>query len=112
MNSHSEQHPIADQYLVSIFKSLKRAEMYLYVVKSQGLNNVPAELKEIFGEPIPVFDLLLTRDKKLARADAKEVMSKLHQTGFYLQMPPPEEKIPELVRVSEEMPAMGRHDQE
>lgn len=71
-----------------IFKSARREEMYLYVEKSRGLDAVPEELLGRFGKAIPVMVLPLTPDRKLARADATDVLDNIAKQGFYLQMPP------------------------
>ena len=74
--------------LCSVFKSPRREEMYLFVDKSRGLEPVPADLLESFGEPQPVMVVKLDPGRKLARADAAEVISNIETQGFYLQMPP------------------------
>ena len=74
--------------LIEIFRSSRKEEMYLYVDKAQGLKKVPEVLLKQFGAPEPAMTLLLTPDKKLARADAAEVLDKIESEGFYLQMPP------------------------
>ena len=75
--------------LVSIYKSPRRAEMYLYLHKAALVEKtVPPALLEAFGKPEHVFDLLLTPGKKLARADVACVLKALDDTGYYLQMPP------------------------
>lgn len=77
-----------ERALVSIFRSSRRAEMYLYVPRPARLDALPAGLLESFGEPQPVMDLLLTRERKLARADVGRVLDDIQRQGFYLQMPP------------------------
>lgn len=78
--------------LVSIYKSPKRAEMYLYLYNSASVEKtVPEALLRAFGKPKHVFDLLLTPAKKLARADTACVLKALNDTGYYLQLPPPEQ---------------------
>ena len=78
--------------LVSIYKSPKRAEMYLYLYNSASVEKtVPEALLRAFGKPKHVFDLLLTPAKKLARADTASVLKALNDTGYYLQLPPPEQ---------------------
>ncbi len=74
--------------IVSIYKSPKKDEMYLYVEKAKGFSKVPEALLEQFGQAIHVTDMLLTPEKKLARADAEKVIEQLQDPGFYLQMPP------------------------
>lgn len=75
----------------SIYKSSKKDEMYLYVLKANGLKSVPESLLSVFGKPRHVSDLLLDAERKLARADVKQVLEMIATQGFYLQMPPPPE---------------------
>ncbi|MFY0665682.1 MAG: YcgL domain-containing protein [Natronospirillum sp.] len=77
--------------MISIYKSSKRAETYVYVLRKEALSRVPEALMEIFGKPIKVTDMLLTPERKLARAKADTVLLALEEQGFYLQMPPPKE---------------------
>lgn len=74
--------------ICQVFRSPRRAEMYLYVDKARGLEDLPEALLAHFGEPQPVMTLLLTPERKLARASAAEVLAKIDSEGFYLQMPP------------------------
>lgn len=74
--------------LVSIYKSPKNDEMYLYVARTVGLEKVPETLLKQFGTAVHVTDMILTPDKKLARADASRVLDQIESAGFYLQMPP------------------------
>lgn len=77
--------------ICSIYKSPKKDEMYLYVRKTEGFSRVPEALMAMFGTPKLFGTLLLTPEKKLARADAVLVLSNLEEKGFYLQMPPQRE---------------------
>lgn len=79
--------------LVSIYRSNRKDEMYLYVLKKEGFARVPALLLEQFGQPAHSMDLLLTEQKKLARADVKKVLADLQEKGFYLQMPSLKEQV-------------------
>lgn len=74
--------------LVQIFRSQDQQEMYLYVDKAIGLVDVPASLLKRFGEPEALMVLLLTPEYKLARVDAVEVLTRIQEQGFFLQMPP------------------------
>lgn len=74
--------------LCDIYGSTKHEAMYLYVAKETGLEPVPEDLLNRFGESKRIMTLLLTPEKKLARANAQEVMSAIQSQGFYLQMPP------------------------
>lgn len=75
----------------SIYKSSRKDEMYLYVPKADGLQQVPATLMSVFGSPRHVTDMMLTPERRLARADIAQVLEKIASQGFYLQMPPPPE---------------------
>ena len=70
-----------------------REEMYLYVDKAGGLKDLPEDLMRRFGEPQSVMILALTADRKLARANAVEVLEAIEEHGFYLQMPPTPEEL-------------------
>ena len=74
--------------LCQIFSSSRKQEMYLYVDKERGLQDVPESLLAQFGEAAPVMLVLLTPQYKLARADAAVVLASIAEQGFYLQMPP------------------------
>ncbi len=76
--------------LCEVFRSPRREGMYLYVDKQQGIAELPEALLTTFGTPESVMTLLLTPDRKLARADAATVLDAIEQNGFYLQMPPTE----------------------
>lgn len=76
------------KHLIEIFRSSRKEEMYLYVEKSTGLKDVPEVLMKQFGEAESVMTLLLEPSRKLARADAAEVLSGIEEQGYYLQMPP------------------------
>ena len=89
---------------VSAYKSPKKDELYLFVPKDKGLDELPQELLVMFGDPKHVIDYELTPDRKLPRADAKEVLSSLETKGYYMQMPPSEEEN----KISD-MPAPPEH---
>ena len=77
--------------LVSIYKSPRKEEMYLYVEKKKGLTDIPAPLLERFGKPVHLMDMPLVGSRKLARANVEDVVAAIDSKGFYLQMPPPVE---------------------
>jgi uncharacterized protein YcgL (UPF0745 family) len=80
-----------NKILCDIYKGDKKEEMYLYVPKKIGQNeleDIPEALLQSFGELTLVTTLVLTESRKLAQADIQKVMAELNKTGFYLQMPP------------------------
>ncbi len=74
--------------LVQVYRSPRKQEMYLYAGKTDGLSRVPETLLAQFGEPEPVMLLNLDGSRKLARADADQVVDSIREQGYYLQMPP------------------------
>ncbi len=74
--------------IVSIYKSPRKDEMYIYTEKRNLLSKVPEALLEMFGTPIHVMDMPLKADRKLARVDTDKMVAGLDEKGYFLQMPP------------------------
>ena len=72
-----------------IYKSLRKPDTYLYVVRADDFAAVPAALLEALGRLDHVMALDLVPERKLARADAASIIEALVGQGFYLQLPPP-----------------------
>lgn len=62
--------------------------MYLYVKREEALSKVPAELRGKLGTLTEVMTLVLTPQRKLARARMEEVLGALNERGYFLQLPP------------------------
>ncbi|WP_027911338.1 YcgL domain-containing protein [Pseudomonas sp. URMO17WK12:I4] len=77
--------------ICSIYRSPRKHEMYLYVLRADALSRVPEPLLGAFGAPVHAFDMVLTPDRTLAREDITKVLENLDNQGYHLQMPPPEE---------------------
>lgn len=71
-----------------IYKSLRKADAYLYVIEAGDFSAVPATLREMLGRLEYVMELQLTPERTLARADVVRVIDALSTQGYYLQMPP------------------------
>lgn len=71
-----------------IYKSSKKDQLYLYLPKKDEFEDVPPILMDTMGSPEFVMELELSPERKLARANAAEVLAGLEEKGFYLQMPP------------------------
>ena len=78
--------------ICSIYKSPRKNEMYLYVLKADGLDRVPEGLLPAFGKPQHAFDLVLSPERQLAREDIAKVLENLDKLGYHLQMPPAEDE--------------------
>ncbi|NHW03307.1 YcgL domain-containing protein [Stutzerimonas degradans] len=92
--------------ICSIYKSLRKNGMYLYVDKRDALARVPERLLAAFGTPQLAFELVLTPERQLAREDIGKVLANLETQGYHLQMPPAEddyiEHLPEeLLRMND-----------
>lgn len=78
--------------ILSIFKSPRKDEMYLYVDKRDQLARVPEPLLEMFGKPVHVMDMPMLPGRKLARVENTEkLLDEVNGKGYFLQMPPPKE---------------------
>ena len=71
-----------------IYRCSKKEGMYVYVDKQQGAEVLPEALKQRTGKLTLAMTLILTPEKKLARAKADDVLTAIANQGFYLQMPP------------------------
>ncbi len=62
--------------------------MYIYLIKEAGFAELDKVLREAFGQPEFVIELILTPESRLARYDAQDVMTALETNGYFLQLPP------------------------
>jgi uncharacterized protein YcgL (UPF0745 family) len=74
--------------VVKVYRSARRTGTYLFVDAHDELSRVPAELAKHFGAAVEVMELELTPERRLAQASAAEVLDGIHDSGFYLQLPP------------------------
>ena len=72
----------------SVYKSLRKAQTYVYVPFRSDLADLPEALQGLLGELEKVLDVALDSKRKLARVDASEVMRCIDEQGFFVQMPP------------------------
>lgn len=73
--------------LCTIYRSKKKPGSYLYIAKRNDFSVVPNALLEHFGKPELVMMFNLNGEKSLHNADKNEVLEKIKQEGFYLQIP-------------------------
>ena len=71
-----------------VFRSEKKDETYLFLASHQPFDDLPEDLRVMFGEPAWVMDLELSPKSKLARVETKSVLKSLHECGYFLQLPP------------------------
>jgi uncharacterized protein YcgL (UPF0745 family) len=89
------------KFIISVYRSPKKAEMYLYMNKPASFDELPDDLKTLFGPPEKVMDMILTEQKKLARVDMKKLRNELAEKGYYLQLPPASENLLHQHRVNQ-----------
>lgn len=77
----------------SVYKSRKVVDTYVYLPVKDDFSSLPADLKRAFGEPIHVMDLVLTPQRRLARAETRAVLRGLLEKGCYVQLPPREYEL-------------------
>lgn len=78
---------------VIVYKSVRIAEMYLFVDQVEGLDRVPPALLKRFGNPVEAMRLELTRERRLSRSEAPAVLDAIANQGFFLQLPPAIDKM-------------------
>ena len=79
--------------LCVVYKSLKKADTYLFIERRDDFSRVPASLLETFGDPQLTMLINLATKTHLAQADLAKVKTALQSQGYYLQIPPPPENL-------------------
>ena len=71
-----------------VYKSLKKADTYLYLAKRDDFAGLPQPLRSQLGRLQFVLEVQLTAERKLARENPEVVRANLASRGFHLQFPP------------------------
>ncbi|TKB44097.1 YcgL domain-containing protein [Thalassotalea mangrovi] len=79
--------------ICAVYRSPKKPQTFLYIVKRDDFSTVPEALLSTFGTPQLVTLVNLAGRNKLALADIEKVKAELLDKGFYLQLPPPTEDL-------------------
>lgn len=74
--------------IAHIYKSLRKADAYLYLRDKDAFGLVPDSVRAPLGGLEFVMSLEISEDRVLARASAAVVRSNLAERGYYLQVPP------------------------
>ena len=69
-----------------VYKSLEKPDMYLYLGRKDGFDVVPDKMMDLFGKPQQVLEFELVEGRTLAHVDSAQVVAKLNERGYYLQM--------------------------
>ncbi len=70
-----------------VYRSSKKVDTYIYLDQKDNFGKIPNQLLKLFGKPKFTLEFDLTENRKLAIGDSKQVMVKLKEQGYYLQMP-------------------------
>ncbi|MEC8755750.1 MAG: YcgL domain-containing protein [Pseudomonadota bacterium] len=89
MSEQTDGTPPSIECPVIVFRSGRKAETYLYMPATAEFEDLPASLRQQFGTPTYVMDLILTPRRKLAQVDVLQVIQAVNEVGFFLQLPPP-----------------------
>ncbi|HIQ15488.1 MAG TPA: YcgL domain-containing protein [Leucothrix sp.] len=76
-----------------VYRSNNKPGLYLYLKEKDNFNEVPESLIRLLGETKFSFEFDLGKNRKLVRAEAKEVLRIMKENGYFLQMPPPKSDI-------------------
>lgn len=79
--------------LVSVYKSTKKQDTYLYIAKRDDFSSVPKALMESFGPAKFVMVFAAQKRQKLGTVDLHKMVAELKEKGYYLQLPPPSENL-------------------
>ena len=71
-----------------VYKSLRKADTYVYLATRDAFDSLPEPLRLPLGELAFVLEVALTAERKLARGDEAQVRQNLQAHGFHLQVPP------------------------
>ena len=71
-----------------IYRSSKKQETYLFLPVGGVYDDLPDDLRAMFGKPVLVMKLDLEPDSHLAKSEAPSVIRALETEGYFLQLPP------------------------
>lgn len=75
-----------------VYRSTARQGAYLFVRRSEDLDDVPEALLARLGRLEFALEVELHPQRQLARTTGAQVMRQLEEQGFYLQLPPDRER--------------------
>ena len=76
-----------------VYRSEKKQGMFLYLSKKDDFEWVPESLLKLLGETTYSFEFDLSKDRKMVKVNAKEVIKVMDENGYFLQMPPPKSDL-------------------
>lgn len=76
---------------VRVYRSEVKQETYAYLPADADFDDLPEAFKAHFGAAVEFYAFHLHAEKKLAQAQAHQVLAAISEQGFYLQLPPPKQ---------------------
>lgn len=71
-----------------VFKSSKKNDTYLYMLKNSAFNKLPITLQTLFSPQQQVMSFIIEPEKKYARFQGAELLEWLQESGYHVQLPP------------------------
>lgn len=71
-----------------VYKSLRRADTFVYLRAADALDVLPAAIVNELGNLAFVIEIELSPTRKLVQENVEEVMVNLSAKGYHLQFPP------------------------
>jgi len=79
-----------------VYRSPRKPGAFLFVAEKGDFSALPEALLKLFGVPEFSFEFPLTIDRMLKIGDACEILEKIEEQGFYLQLPVEQEEFPSI----------------
>lgn len=73
-----------------VYRSDRKQGAYVYLREKDALSLVPADLQKALQPLVFTLQFELTRERRLAQADAAAVHANLQTIGYHVQFPPNE----------------------
>ena len=75
-----------------VYRSSRKKGTYLFLPERDNFSKVPESLLKLFGNAEFSFEFTLDSERKLVLAEASEVRRNIEDNGFFLQLPPGDDK--------------------
>ncbi len=76
-----------------VYRSNKKQGMFLYLRDKDDFSCVPESLLKLLGETSYSFEFDLSKERKLVKTEAQEVIKTMQENGYFLHMPPPKSEL-------------------
>lgn len=79
--------------LCFVYRSTRRDQTYVYLAKRDDFDSLPDDLSERLGPLQLVLEVDLDPQRRLAKEDARAVLTSLRDRGWHLQLPRTEQSL-------------------